>query len=178
METDFYGTTWEQTLSAEVRSFLALLSAPNYPWFAQFFETQLLQSCVLHQYGEIDPALKGLANVDKLRKLQQRFIAQRSSGARKLPQNERVFFKFLEVANNYALNMQLIVTLSSKLISMSAEYSQYSMASSKGHFHCGKVVVQLKTLGKCLGFLLFFPKGPEYFFNTGANAVLVNEYVK
>jgi hypothetical protein len=121
----------------------------NYPWFAQFFETQMLRLCVNAQYGiETDPSLRQLANPERLRKLQQRFSV--SSSHQKAyhirTSTERFFFKFVEFSNNYSLSTHLIVTLSAKLISLSSSVDS-AFVAQKG-FSFTKLVLQLKTLSK------------------------------
>lgn len=145
----------------QISLFFSTLSHHNYPWFAQFFESQILQINLNFQSDETDPTLRHLANPERLRKLHQRFAAQSPSSSNSTNQsssNEAFYFKFLEIGNNYSLNSHLISILSGRLLTMSQllydKESQATFLQKAQSFT--KYLIQLKLLGKVSFFYIIF----------------------
>jgi hypothetical protein len=121
----------DHALRDRIQSFLQMLLPANYWWFSQLFESQLIQLCANQNFvndilRELDPSIAKLADIEKLRKLQQRISSkedskespgvsetQKRNDGREGP--EDFFLKFLEIGNNYTLNTLIARAIANKL---------------------------------------------------------------
>ena len=141
------------TFYVKVQGFFAILHSHNYIWFAQYFEKQIIELCTHSQTSEledIDPTISNLAGPDKLRKLEQRFSSQKAApvNTKVLHSNEQFLLKFIELANNYVINSNLILLFHSRLLNLSTLNGIDRDFISKGGLAISKQIIQSKVIGR------------------------------
>nr|DBA14299.1 TPA: hypothetical protein GDO54_005292 [Pyxicephalus adspersus] len=172
---------FERFLGNKIRAMMANLSTvSNHSHFARLFQKQLLQLCKGPSGGKGAAGIGdnpdqdllnmlGSDNLNRLKRLQERFVAPQTVGGPcpppSFPGYQEFFRDFILTAGNYQFNQHLMDSLCQEIqeldtISIVGHEStdgESSMDEQDEKIRFGSILLTVRLLAKFLGFLTFLP---------------------
>ncbi|XP_078089761.1 codanin-1 isoform X2 [Mustelus asterias] len=166
---------FERSLGLRIRNMMINLStACNHNHFARLFQKQLIRMCKGALTGSEHPDqdvldMFGTNNLNKLKRLQERFVVPQNIGGPCPPPTFsgcQVFFRdFLLCAGSHQLNQHLSDTLCQQILELDSiailnhesSEGEVDMGEQDEKEHFASVLMTARLLAKFLGFLAFLP---------------------
>ncbi|XP_075049376.1 codanin-1 [Mixophyes fleayi] len=170
---------FERCLGNKIRAMMSNLSvASNHSHFARLFQKQLLQMCKGPSGGmggvgdnpDQDVLnMLGSDNLNRLKRLQERFVAPQSVGGPcpppSFPGFQEFFRDFILSAGNYQFNQHLVDSLCQEIqeldaisiVEHEATVGELDMEEQNEKIRFASILLTLRLLAKFLGFVTFLP---------------------